>query len=152
MPDGHALRGPGVAKVRHPSTVRTRTVELIAGTDPYWAELLEDADIVSEGMASPEQAVVVYRGSTSILITDDRHGGRVPSWDARAVVRLARRDPHFRLRVMRLALREARSRCPGSMGSLAMDVNIFLDPRGIRADIDVEAQVLSAPGKVKAGA
>jgi len=146
------MRGPGVAKVRHPSAVRTRTVELIAGTDQYWSLLLEDADIVSEGKASEEQALVVYRGSTSILVADDRHGGKVPSWDVRAVVRLAGRDPHFRLRVMRLALREARSRCPGSMSSLAMDVNIFLDPRGIRADIDVEGEVVSAPGKVKSGA
>ncbi len=151
MPHGRGLRGPGVVKIRHPSVVRARTLGLMAGADADWAALLQGADLVSEGAVSAERGALVYRGTTSILMADDAHGGVVPRWDVRQLFRAASRDPHFRLRVMRLALREAQSRAPGLLDSLAMDVNIFVDPRGLRADIDVEGVVFAASKKVKSG-
>lgn len=144
------MRGPGLAKIRHPSAVRVRTIQVLAGSDAFWAWLLEQADVISEGAVTWEQGKAVYRGTTSILVCDDAHGGRAPRWDMRQVARLARFDPHLRARVMRVALREAQSRAPEPLGRLGMDVNIFLDQRGLRADIDVEGLLAAASRKVKA--
>lgn len=152
MPHGRVPRGPGVVKVRHPSAVRVRTLQLVAGSDAHWAALLERADLVSEGAVSNERGALVYRGTTSILVADDAHGGAVPPWDLRQLAQVAAKDPHFRLRAMRLAQREAQSRAPGPLDSLGMDVNIFMDPRGLRADIDVEGAVFATSRKVKSGA
>ena len=149
MMSHHTSTGPGIAKVRHPSAVRRRVLEMWGVIDAYWAHGLDHADLVSEGAVSEELGVEVYRGTTSILLTDDEHGGEVPAWDVRDLVRLARHDPHFRLRITRAARREAQSRAPGPLSCLNMEINIFVDPRGMRADIDVEGQVWAARLKVK---
>jgi len=152
MSKGRVTSGPGLVKVRRPSAVRRRTVLVLSGSDDYWVELLSGADVVSEGAVTQEAGAPVYRGSTSVLLPDDLHGGKLPRWDVGDVARVAALDPHFRLRVMRLAQREAQTHTNGPLGSMNMDVNIFVDPHGLRADIDVEAAVIVEVRKVKPGA
>jgi hypothetical protein len=117
--------------------------------DALWALWFEKVDVVSEGAVSREQQQWVYRGSTSVIVLTDEHGGLLPCKHLADASAIAPRDPHFWLRAMRLARREAASRSPGLLDCIHVELQVRQDSRGIRADIDVEARVLSHAAGVK---
>lgn len=122
-------QGPGIAKVRKPQPLATRTVALTRADDTLWTWLFEQADIISEGAAEPEGAVYVYRGTTSIILpVGDLHG-------------TAALDPHLRLRAVRIAHREAQVRAPGSLGPVHMDLLVRSTQHEVRIDVELDALV-----------
>jgi hypothetical protein len=58
------------------------------------------------------------------------------------VLRLVSRDPHARVRAVRIACREARVRSVNPIGQIRAEVVVRSDPRGIRLDVEVEAVVV----------
>lgn len=141
--------GPGIAKVRVPRPFTVRTLRLVRAADVLWASWFEYVDAVSEGAVTVEDGVQVYRGSTSVIVLTDEHGGSMPAASLAEAEQIARIDPHFWLRAMRIARREAASRSPGPLDTIHVEVLLRHDRRGIRADIDVEARVLSGRRLVK---
>lgn len=141
--------GPGIAKVRYPRPFTVRTLRLVRAADVLWSQWFEHVDAVSEGAVTQEQDGQVYRGSTSVIVLTDEHGGTLPADSLAEAEQIARIDPHFWLRAMRIARREAASRSPAPLDTIHVEVQLQRDRRGIRADIDVEARVLSGRRIVK---
>lgn len=141
--------GPGIAKVRTPRPLTVRTLRLVRAADVLWASWFEHVDTISEGAVTIEEGEQVYRGSTSVIVLTDAHGGSMPASSLAEAAQIARVDPHFWLRAMRIARREAASRSPGPLDTIQVEVHLQHDRRGIRADIDVEARVLSGRTLVK---
>ena len=133
--------GPGLAKcgVAHPFP--TRVLNLVRCADALWSEWLQHADVVSEGRLEREHGVTMYRGTTSVIVLSDRYGGIVPHDAVDSATHVAMRDPHFWLRAMRIARREAVSRTDGTLDRIQVELHVRADPRGIRVDIDVEGRV-----------
>lgn len=121
--------------------VRRRSVELWQSSDYRWRELFEAADVMSEGATRDEPEGPVYYGSTSVLLTLESHGGLVPDAELEQLLSLVPSDPHARLRAIRVACLEAQLRSGGTLGRVQAEVTVKRDPRGIRVDIDVEADV-----------
>jgi hypothetical protein len=125
------LVGPGLAKVRRVRLVRTRTVSLSGLRDGAIAARLAAADVVSEGAMQGDS----YFGSTDVEIAIDP--------DERAdVAALLARDPHVRLRLLRLARREAAGRAEGGLLTLHAEVTVTIFERGVRMRVEVEAAVV----------
>jgi hypothetical protein len=140
---------PGLAKARASALVSSRALRLLRCADALWALWFEKVDVVSEGAVSREQHQEMYRGTTSVIVLTDEHGGLLPAKHLTDAAAIAPRDPHFWLRAMRLARREAASRSPGALGCIHVELVVRQDSRGIRADIDVEGRVLSRAVGVK---
>jgi hypothetical protein len=68
-------------------------------------------------------------------------GGLVPDAFAKDVESLIAKDPHARVRAVRIACREAQVRSVHPVGRIQADVVVRRDPRGIRLDVEVEARV-----------
>jgi hypothetical protein len=133
---------PGLAKAgRHGLLLRKR-LELWQSSDYGWRELFEAADVISEGAVHRDE--VTYFGTTSILLPYASRGGLVPDELGRAVTRMAARDPHARLRAVRIACREAQVRAGRPIARLNAEVVVRPDSRGVRVDVDVEARVQRA--------
>jgi hypothetical protein len=131
----------------------SRIVEVWKSSDYRWRELFEAADVMSEGAVRYELEGPTYYGTTSVLLPFTSRGGLVPDELARDVARLASKDPHVRVRALRIAWREARVRSVHPIGRMRAEFVVRPDSRGIRVDIDVEAQVIGAEiGSVKARA
>lgn len=141
--------GPGIAKVRAPRPFTVRTLRLVRAADVLWATWFEHVDTVSEGAVTIESGQQIYRGSSSVIVLTDEHGGAMPAGSLAEAEQIAKVDPHFWLRAMRIARREAASRSPGPLDTIQVEVQLRHDRRGIRADIDVEARVLSGRRLVK---
>lgn len=141
--------GPGITKIRRPSPIARRVVALLRGEDAFWHLLLDEADVVSEGAVTVEQGVALYRGTTSILLLDTRHGGHVEPEQVNTLAAVAAFDPQLRARVGRIARQEACSRAPGALDSASLEMVVMPAPQGIRIDIDVQAAVLSSARQVK---
>lgn len=124
--------------------VSRRVVEVFRSTDYRWRELFEGADIMSEGAVRDENEGSAYYGTTSLLLPFVSRGGLVPDELARDVARLVQRDPHARVRAIRIACREARVRSVYQIGRIKAEIVVRPDPRGIRMDIDVEARVVAS--------
>jgi len=114
-----------------------------------WERWLEKVDVVSEGVVGAEEGGLVYRGSTSLIVLSDRHGGLIPHAAVSEAAQVAMRDPHFWLRAVRAARLEAVSRCQGELSTIHVDLKVGVDPKGIRADIDVDGRVSTAADAVK---
>jgi hypothetical protein len=125
------LRGPGLAKIRRVRLVRERQVRLLALVDGAVASLLARADVMSEGAIREEGAEARYYGSTDLRLD-------LSEDEQQAVVRLLGSDPHARLRVLRIAHREACSRASSPLGTLRAEIAI--DRRGGRVSIHVEVE------------
>lgn len=121
--------------------LKRRSVELWQSSDYRWRELFEAADVMSEGATRVEPDGPVYYGSTSVLLTLESCGGRIPDADAEQLLALVPKDPHARLRAIRVACLEAQLRSGGALGRVRAELAVRRDPRGIRVDIDVEANV-----------
>lgn len=121
--------------------LRQKTVSLWQSSDYRWRELFESADVMSEGATRQEPEGRVYYGSTSVLLPAMSRGGQVPDHELADLLVLLSRDPHARVRAIRVACLEAQLRSGGKLGKLSAEVAVRRDPRGIRVDIDVEAPV-----------
>ncbi len=141
--------GPGIAKVRAPRPFAVRDLRLVRAADVLWSSWFEHVDTVSEGAVTLEGGEQIYRGSTSVIVLTEAHGGGLPDSALDDAMRVARVDPHFWLHAIRIARREAVSRSPGPLDTVHVEVNLQSDRRGIRADIDVEARVVSGRRLVK---
>jgi hypothetical protein len=84
-----------------------------------------------------------------VLLPFTSRGGLVPDELARDVARLASKDPHVRVRALRIAWREARVRSVHPIGRMRAEFVVRPDSRGIRVDIDVAAEVVGAEIGVK---
>lgn len=133
--------GPSVKKTAGLPVVMRRAVELWQSSDYRWRELFESADVMSEGATREEPEGPVYYGSTSVLLKLVSKGGLLPDVDLARLLTLVPNDPHARLRAIRIARLEAQLRSGGTLGQVRAEVTVKRDPRGIRVDIDVEADV-----------
>jgi hypothetical protein len=130
--------GPGLAKTRA-ALIRRRRVELFAALDGPLRDLLHSADIMSEGMCREEDGALIYYGTTSVLFTPrSLTGASIPELAA-----LMQRDPHLRLRALRLSHREAEVRAPATIGPVRAEMSVFLHARGVTLVVDVVAKVTS---------
>jgi hypothetical protein len=134
-------RGPGLKKTRSVSLIHARTLELLQSTDYGWRELFESADVMSEGAARSEPDGKKYYGSTSVLLPLVSKGGRVPDAEADAIANVVARDPHARLRAVRIACLEAQVRSSSPIGRIRAELFVRRESRGIRVDVEVEANV-----------
>jgi hypothetical protein len=144
-------------KTRGIELVHSRTLELWQSTDYGWRELFESADVMSEGATRAEPEGRTYYGSTSVLLPLVSNGGLVPDAQADNVARLIARDPHARLRAVRIACLEAQVRSVAPIGRVRAELFVRRDGRGIRIDVEVEAHVFEGhtarpPRKVDPGA
>lgn len=143
---------PGLAKVRRPPHVTIKLKSFVRTFDGAIRDWLELADVVSEGTlrASLEGRDATYFGSTSIILEWSRsHAGTRPQ-DA-DVMRALTRDPHLRVRALRLARREAEVRAGSDLSVLRADFDARATIRGVVLTIDVEAIAMAhAPGPASA--
>ena len=109
---------------------------LARAPDPSWRELFDQADTISEGAVRDEGQGRVWYGSTSLILSTLGRG------DPALLAALAERDPHVRLRAIRAALHEARSRAPARLGRVACETRVTADVRGVRIDVDVQAPLI----------
>lgn len=142
MKRSQSRKGPGLAKAGAQRLVSTRPLEMWRSSDYRWNELFESADVMSEGAVREELEGPTYYGTTSLLLTFSSHGGLVPDELGTDVQRLVAKDPHARVRAIRIAYREAQVRSVHSIGRINAEFVVRSDPRGVRVDIDVEARVL----------
>jgi hypothetical protein len=141
---------PGLAKVRVPPLLERRTVLLSAASAGRWREIVEGADVVSEGRTRPEGERLVYYGSTSVLLLARAAGGELPDDEVASFAALLRADPHVRLRVLRIARREAAARAGGPLGTLRAEIDVGTSARGVSLLVEVVARLAS--GHLRAGA
>jgi hypothetical protein len=133
-----ARRGPGLAKTTRPNLVAVRPAVLVRASDARWRDLFTTADTVSEGGARAEGVENVWYGTTSLVVAfpqaseEERH----------FYAELALRDPHARLRAVRIAKREAQSRAPAPLGRATCEIKTSVDPRGVRIDVDLQAPLI----------
>ncbi len=133
--------GPGLAKAGPGALVRRRCLQLLAVEDGPARQLIDGADVVSEGLARPEVSGSVYYGSTSVLLLARSRGGAVPDADIATMAALLASDPHLRLRALRIAVREARARAPGEIGPVSAELEVSPSPAGVVITVDVVAVI-----------
>ena len=134
---------PGLRKARAVSLLERRTLELWRSSDYRWRELFECADVMSEGATRQESEGSTYYGSTSVLLPFASKGGGIPDELGADVCTLIARDPHARLRAVRIACLEAQVRSRGPIGRIRAELFVRADERGVRVDVEVEARVFS---------
>jgi hypothetical protein len=134
-------RGPGVHKVRAPRLFVHRERIFCAPVAGALAELLEVADVVSEGMTRDDAEGRVYYGSTSVLLAPPEGSS------LEELTHMLSGDPHFRVRVLRVARREATSRAGGDLGPVTAEVTINASSRGVAIVIEVVAPLRKTSGE-----
>ena len=139
---------PGLAKIRAAPLVQRRRVDLCTAQAGRWREILDGADVVSEGRAIPDGGALVYYGSSSVLLPQRSAGGSLPDRDVAALAALLRLDPHVRLRALRIAHREASTRAGGPIGTLRAEISVAAGARGVLITIEVVARL--ARGQLRA--
>jgi len=131
--------GPGLKKAKLPALLRERWVRLLALTEGRIRELVDEADIISEGGVREESGVSTYYGTTSLIIGTDVLEGA----STEVITHVLRCDPHTRLRLVRVAHREATSRIAGRAGALSLEMEIDVTAQRITIRIDAVARVMS---------
>jgi hypothetical protein len=142
-------RRPGIAKVRTPPLVQRREVRLLAPLEGHWRDLLEAADIVSEGVCREEARGRTYYGTTSLLVLARTEGGPLPDGELEHLAHIVRTDPHVRLRAVRVAYREAIVRAASPLEPVHAELSVSCGPRGLILAVDVVA-TLGAPAERRA--
>lgn len=132
---------PGLVKIRSIPLVQRRSVELCIAHDGRFRDILDAADVMSEGRVSLEGGALVYHGTTSVLLLRRSHGGLLPDLDVDALAAVLRNDPHMRLRALRIAHREATARAGSPIGSARAELRIDPGARGVTISIEVSAPV-----------
>jgi len=125
--------------VRSAPVLRYRAVRLMSSVDGRVRELIDCADVVSEGATRTEGGMLVYYGSTSLLLEKERGELREEALGDLATV--FRCDPHARLRAVRVACREALSRARAPLGPVKTELTVEHDERGVVLCVDVVAQI-----------
>lgn len=134
--DHRYMSRPGLSKARRPDWVTVRSS--IRAHWPRWRELLERADVVSEGAPREEGASRVWYGSTSLILPLTE----VPEAERSFLASFAERDVHVRLHAVRTARQEAAMRAPAGIGRAHCEIRVQNDARGIRIDVDVQAPLI----------
>jgi hypothetical protein len=101
--------------------------------------MFDAANVVSEGAARGAGEELVWYGTTSLVLEwpPSLEGSDA---DSRAyIAAVALRDPHVRLRAVRVAHREASLRAPGRLGRAECELRIEARDDGLRIDVDVQA-------------
>lgn len=133
---------PGITKVRRiPHLTRTTKsfVRTLDGAVKEWVEL---ADVVSEGGPSPsEGGGTTYYGTSSVMLEWTRSTD--PELCDPSAFGAIANDPHIRLRVLRIARREAEVRAGGDLGIMRADIAVHSSARGVVLTVEVEARVAS---------
>jgi hypothetical protein len=116
-------------------------MDFVAVEDGPARLLVDSADIISEGLARIESSGSVYYGTTSVLLLTVSRGGSVPDEDVENLSILLANDPHLRLRVLRIAVREARARSQGELGRVSAEMDVRSSSAGVVVTVDVVAVV-----------
>jgi hypothetical protein len=133
--------------------VTRRTVQLLSVLDGWWARVLDRADVVSEGSRASEPPGGVYYGSTNLRCVPEPRPATLQKLGIGALARLMLADPHVRVRLVRLARREAVARAPGPLGVLRVEITAQPAAAGgegqepssaIDVQLDVSAPVVDA--------
>jgi hypothetical protein len=100
--------------------------------------LFEKADIVSEGAPRGEGTERAYFGSSDIVlrVRPERAGDTMEGLAAAIA-----RDPHVRVRAVRMARREAQQRAEGPLDSLRAEITVAARAEGVTVHVEVEARV-----------
>lgn len=130
-------RGPGLKKVTLAPLFRERWVRLVSLTEGRMRDVLEQADVVSEGGVRDEGGVLTYYGTTSLLIGRELF---TPS-NADVVRHALTFDPHTRTRIGRIAHREASSRMPSPPTSFQIELELEVTEKRITIAVDVVAKL-----------
>ncbi|MCA9618325.1 MAG: hypothetical protein KC731_04870 [Myxococcales bacterium] len=137
--------GPGIAKVRKVQVLADKRFRLCAVRGGWWSAMIERSDIVSEGAPFGEGEGAVYYGSTSLrFVVESEMIGSVSAADhPQVLLDLLLADPHARLRILRLAHREAVVRAAAPLEVVLAEIRgrVIGEARGpvIAVDVDVEA-------------
>jgi hypothetical protein len=113
---------------------------LLQATDARWRLLFDAADTVSEGSVRDEKTGRIWYGSTSLILRVD--AGDAGGVDPAVLAALAGRNPHVRLRAVRVARREACARAPGGLGRFTCEIRVEPNRRGVRIDVDGQAPLI----------
>lgn len=141
MPNLSPHPHPGLTKIRAVPLVRRRVVKLVVADAGPIGEILDAADVVSEGRVEAEKGELVYYGSTSVLLLRKGAGGALPDAEIAALSALLQRDPHARVRVLRIARREAMARAGGTLGTIRAEIDVSPSARGVALLVEVVARV-----------
>jgi hypothetical protein len=125
-----------LTKIRAVPIFRAHRVAIVRTVAGRMRELVESADVVSEGATRTEDGSAVYYGSTSLLFRAEAIG--VSPEDLKLVLE---RDPHVRLLALRVARREIAARVASDIGPLRAEVSVSLKGRCVTFDVDVVAAV-----------
>lgn len=120
-----------------------RNARLWQCSDHSAVRLLASADVMSEGAARRERGGSVYYGTTSILLPLRSHGGVIPDERLDEALHWSRTDPHLRLRVLRLARREAALRAGANLLRVEAELAFTTVNAGLRIDVEVEAALVA---------
>jgi hypothetical protein len=131
-------KGPGLAKVNKPPLLARKSIDLVAPHAGRWREIVEAADVVSEGQAREEGGAAYWYGTTSLLLST---AGELAEEDLEELAGILRYDPHIRLRVVRVARREAVSRASAALGPMKAEVLVRATAEGLVVTVDVVARL-----------
>lgn len=128
--------------------VSRRSLELVAVREGWWSNLFEHADVVSEGAVQLEAVGPVYYGSTSLRCALDPADGFDAPERTSPLPQWLLANPHARVRLLRLAHREAASRAGGALDVLHAEMHVRLLHEGghptLAIDLDVSAPLVVA--------
>jgi hypothetical protein len=88
------------------------------------------------------QTTRMWYGTTSLILPAD-------GADPALLAAVAERDIHVRLQALRIARREACLRAPARLGRLACEIQVKLDKRGVRIDVDMQAPLIEWSARSK---
>lgn len=130
-------RGPGLTKIRCLWPTATKEKRFHRATPALVRAWLDQADVVSEGATEERE----YFGSTQIRLpwASAPH----PAMRDQRATDALESDPHLRVFALRIARREATSRCLGVLHVMRADLSFSTDPVGFVIVIDVDARVVS---------
>ena len=94
---------------------------------------------MSEGAARGEGNERSYFGSSNIILLIAAEG---PEQTAQSLAGAVARDPHVRLRAMRVARREAAQRANAPLDRVRTEITVSSCATGVAVHVDVEALVL----------
>ena len=132
-------RGPGLAKTTRAKLFHFRNFRLVASSDARWGELFDTADVMSEGAPRGEGSERSYFGSSNIILLVGPEG---PDQTAQTLAGAVARDPHVRLRAMRVARREAAQRANAPLDRVRTEITVSPCATGVAVHVEVEASVL----------
>jgi hypothetical protein len=138
---------PGLAKTRGDRLVRRIAATWLLASDGRFRAMFDAADVVNEGSVRGAGRLAEWFGTTSLILA---WPASIEDPSSRAfVAAVAERDPHVRLRAIRVARREASLRAPAPLGRVECEVRFGSNEAGLRIDVDVQAP-LNLPSDVGA--